>query len=341
MSSLVSVNFHASQFPHNVRQDLLDSLKSRKVHHKFHYDSIKQTTKWLALHQAYSPSRTDPDCATTYDRAFEGTVARITAPDVRVIGLGCGGGHKDTRLLQLLRRAEKAVAYVPCDVSSAMVLEARRHARGVLPDLACVPLVCDLGQANDLGTTLDELCEGLDHAGAKKSAKSETTRFYTFFGMIPNFEAETILPRLAEVLGPADQLLLSANLAPGSDYVEGIRQILPLYDNDLTWEWLITFLLDLGVEREDGEMSFRIEEDPKSPELKRIAAYFRFNRFRQLKVDGEPFSFQSGEEVRLFFSYRYTPALLQSALSRHGLSVSEQWVTRSGEEGVFWVTREP
>src|SRR6266403_2221097 len=70
MSSLVNVAIHPSQFPEAVRRDLLESLRTRQVNHKFHYDSIKQTQKWLALHQAYSPSRNDPDCVAVYDASF-------------------------------------------------------------------------------------------------------------------------------------------------------------------------------------------------------------------------------------------------------------------------------
>ena len=58
MSSLVHVAFHASQSPENVRRDLVESLRKRKLNHKFLYDSVKQTQKWLALHRAFSPSRT-------------------------------------------------------------------------------------------------------------------------------------------------------------------------------------------------------------------------------------------------------------------------------------------
>ena len=63
MSSITHVVIHASQFPENVRRDLLASLRTRKINHKFHYDSVKQTQKWLALHQIYSPSRNDENCA--------------------------------------------------------------------------------------------------------------------------------------------------------------------------------------------------------------------------------------------------------------------------------------
>src|SRR4051794_9199937 len=120
MSSVVHVGIHASQFPEAVRQDLLQSLRTRQVNHKFHYDSVKQTQKWLALHQAYSPSRTDEDCAATYDASFAGAARRIDANAVHPVGLGCGGGQKDARLLRLLQERGKRVAYTPSDVSAAM-----------------------------------------------------------------------------------------------------------------------------------------------------------------------------------------------------------------------------
>src|SRR5467141_2003178 len=124
MSSVASVAVHSSQFPENVRRDLLTSLRSHQVNHKFHYDSVKQTQKWLALHQAFSPSRTDPDCARTYDKSFAAAVRRIKAKRLHLIGLGCGGGQKDARLLKLLRAPGRQVSYTPSDVSAAMVLTA-------------------------------------------------------------------------------------------------------------------------------------------------------------------------------------------------------------------------
>ena len=66
--------------------------------------------------------------------------------------------------------------------------------------------------------------------------------------MIPNFEPQVILPKLASLVRPADFLLFSANLAPGKNYAAGMKKILPQYDNAPTRDWLMTFLLDLGVE---------------------------------------------------------------------------------------------
>ena len=327
MRTVARVIVHSSQFPQNVRGDLLESLRTRQVNHKFHYDSVKQTQQWLALHQAYSPSRTDADCAAVYDRSFKAMAERITVRRVHLIGLGCGGGQKDTRLLKLLQDAGKEVSYTPSDVSAAMVLVAWQSAMSVLPAEKCSPLVCDLASADDLPSVI------------AVGAPPDAARLITFFGMLPNFEPAIILPRLAALVRPADYLLLSANLAPGSDYAAGVQRILPLYDNALTRDWLMTFLLDLGVERADGTLRFVIENDPSSLGLKRVAACFQFLRPREICVDEESFKFRHGDEVRLFFSYRHTPALVRSLLEQQGLQVQDQWITQSEQEGVFLASR--
>jgi L-histidine Nalpha-methyltransferase len=321
MKSIANVAIHASQFPETVRRDLLASLRTRQVNHKFHYDSVKQTQKWLALHQIYSPSRNDADCAATYDRAFREAVKQIKARHVHVIGLGCGGGQKDTRLLKLLKAGGKKIFYTPCDVSTAMVLVARQAAMAVLPDEKCFPFVCDLASANDLPATL----------------ATRHPSLVTFFGMIPNFEPQTILPKLASLIRPQDHLLFSANLAPGKNYADGVKKILPQYDNAPTRDWLMTFLLDLGIERNAGNLEFVIETG--SLGLKRVVARFYFSRFSRIQIESKQFEFKRGESIRLFFSYRYTPGLVRKSLARHGLEVLDEWITPSGEEGVFLVQR--
>ena len=327
MPSAVNVTIHASQFPDNVRRDLLTSLRSRQVNHKFHYDSVKQTNQWLALHQAYSPSRNDDDCALTYNRAFAGAVATIESEAIHLLSLGCGGGQKDTRLLKLLRAAGKEVSYTPCDVAVAMTLVARQTALAVVPEGKCFPLICDLATADDLPEILTQ------------HGSSRSPRLLTFFGMIPNFEPDNILPKLAALIRPEDFLLLSANLAPGADYAAGVQKILPQYDNALTRDWLLTLLIDLGVERGDGDLRFGIENESGGNGLKKIVARFQFTRARELLVEDERFAFSVGEMIQLFFSYRYMPGLVRRALADCGLKVEEEWITKSGEEGVFLVRR--
>jgi L-histidine Nalpha-methyltransferase len=328
MTSLAQVLVHETQFPARVRRDLLQSIRNRAINHKFHYDSVKQTQKWLALHDACSPSRTDPDCAATYERAFRAASAGIAAPRVHLIGLGCGGGQKDTRLLRLLMSSGKELAYTPCDVSVAMVLTARDTALQVLSPGQCFPVVCDLAGIADLRPLFD------------RSEAGGLARLTTFFGMLPNFEPDRVLPALPSLLADdSDQLLISANLAPGGNYDRGVDRILPLYDNPLTRDWLLLFLLDIGFERGDGKIRFAIEGDCAGAGLKRVVARFELLRSRTIRIEQESFEFGPGDLIRLFFSYRHTPELIRKLLAPLGLRVAAQWITPSAEEGVFLVSR--
>ncbi len=321
MKSAANVLIHESQFPENVRRDLLVSLRTRKINHKFHYDSVKQTQKWLALHQIYSPSRNDADCTATYNRAFAEAAGKIKTKRVHVIGLGCGGGQKDARLLKLLKTGGREIFYTPCDVSAAMVLVARQTALAVLLEKNCFPFVCDLASAKGLPAEL----------------VTRHPSLVTFFGMIPNFEPQTILPELSALVRLEDFLLFSANLAPGKNYAAGVKKVLPQYDNPPTRDWLLTFLLDLGVARGNGKLKFAIETGGGG--LKRIVARFHFTRTAWIAIESERFVFRRGECIRLFFSYRYTPALIRKALGKYGLEISGEWIIKSGEEGVFLCRR--
>lgn len=318
MPDLAHVAVHPSVFPDNVRHGLLQSLRARRIDPKFHYASYEQSQKWLALHEAFSPSRTDADCAAIYKLSFQETAAAITAPAVHLIGLGCGGGQKDARLLSALAGQGRNLAYSPCDISLALVLTSQLAAQNAVPRIACHPLVCDLAALPEL--TFDD-----------------QARIITFFGMIPNFEPEFIMPRLAGLVRPGDFLLLSANLAPGPDYTAGVQKVLPGYDNLQTRDWLLTFLYDLGVEPNDGSIQFSIEDTKAA--LKRIVADFRFARARTLSVHGERFDFRAGDTVLLFFSYRYTPERMASLLAEHELSILAHWTAKSEEEAVFLCRR--
>jgi uncharacterized SAM-dependent methyltransferase len=320
MTSAIKVTVHASQFPDGVQESLLEGLRSRRIAPKFHYQSYQQAQLWLALHRACSPAFLDPDCELIYNHSFMSAARHRTERLVNVTGLGCGGGQKEARLLHLLAAQGRQLSYVPCDVSLPLLLTAAGKAQAACPGLSCRPLLCDLALADDLPETLDSLSE------------PDARRIITFFGMMPNFEPDAILPKLATLLRAEDLLLLSANLGPGPDYRAGVQRVLPGYDNPQTRLWLRAFLEDLGAEPGDGEVDFSIEE---AAGLLRIVGDFRFQRERELMVHHEHFAFRPGEAVRLFFSYRHTPGRLRQLLQAHRVQVVEQWITKSEEEGVF------
>lgn len=325
MESVANVTIHQSQFPEKVQRDLLESLRTRDLRQKFHYDSVKQTQQWLALHEAYSPARRDPGCLEIYDSAARETAARTKENLVHLTGLGCGGGDKDVQILSALRSAGKTALYTPCDSSVQMVLTAQLRASRALKGMQCQPLVCDLPDCS----TLPAILKSFDPVGSE--------RIVTLFGVLHNFDPEAILPRVVNTVRAQDWFLCSANLSPGADYDEGVRRILPQYNNELTREWLLTVLLDLGIERHDGEIMIEVGRSPQG--LGRIEGRFLFRRPRRIQVYGEDFAFLPGESFRLFISDRYTPARAAEVLQSFHLKMVEEWIAESGEEGVFLCKR--
>lgn len=325
MVNLARVCIHQSQFPAQVRAGLLRCLRDRKVAHKFHYDSEKQAARWLAMHESLSPFRTQSDVAALYEAAAKASAQRCAAGEVCFISLGCGGGKKDRLILLALQNRGQEATYVPSDVSTAMVLAASETISDIVPPAKCLPLVWDMAETADWKRPFAEM----NIPGPQ--------RIFSFFGMLPNFEP-FMIDRLAALMRPGDILLASANLAPGKDYPEGVRNVLPLYDNPQTRHWLMAVLSDLGMDERDGEMRFAIREDTASS-LLRIESAFCIRTKTTLRVDGNAFTFLPGEELSLFFSYRHTPDRLVQLARNCGLEVEEQWIAKSGEEGVFLLSR--
>ena len=161
-----------------------------------------------------------------------------------------------------------------------MVLVARQAALAVVPEKNCFPLVCDLATANDSREGWRVGDPNFFGTAARRPSQ-EITRLVTFFGMIPNFEPQFILPKLAALIRPKDLLLFSANLAPGKNYAAGVKTVLPQYDNAPTRDWLMTFLFDLGIEQGDGWLNVKIENGAGG--LRRIVARFQFRPGRAFR----------------------------------------------------------
>ena len=302
----MAVQIHPSQFPTAIEEAFCASLQSRRMNHKFHYDTPKQALRWLRVHEAFSPARQDKSCQAAYDECALAAATLLGRGDVEVVSLGCGGGQKEVALLRALRasRPSRRVRYVPTDVSVSLTLIAREKALAAGISAAdCAPLVLDLARTGDWTQALQTaLTPGVQ-------------RVITFFGMLPNFSQTDVLPRLAGLVGPKDALLVSANLAPGKDYAAGVRKILPSYDNALTTEWLFSVLADLGVEQSDGRMEFHVTRCPEGSGLLRVEADFVFRRSCTLHYVGKEWRCQRGERFGLFFSYRHTPELVKGMLA--------------------------
>ncbi|MGB0581286.1 MAG: L-histidine N(alpha)-methyltransferase [Limisphaerales bacterium] len=319
---IVPVNVHSSQFPEQLQQELLESFRSRKINHKFHYETRGQAQRWLRVHDKYSPSRTDDETKQQFVEVFAAASKFVEKPAVHIIGLGCGGGTKDIMLVEHLRRLGKMIVYSACDSSVPLVLTAQQKALAILDERHVHDLVADFVAAEDLKRTFITQTTG------------NSTRIINFLGMIPNFEPADILARISTLLRPNDILIFSANLAPGDDYRAGVEKVLPQYDNEETRHWLMSVLNDQGIDFIDGDLKFEVEE-VEANGLIRVVAKFHFNVDKTITIDDEEFPFAADDTIQVFFSYRHTPETVRTWLGKESIEVVDERITAGGEEGIF------
>jgi L-histidine Nalpha-methyltransferase len=319
-----TVDFHFSRYPEAVTQRMKESLRAKCMDHQFHYATHRQAQRWLALHQRHSPSRHDSDCERIYTEAFRRCAQEVSGP-IQVVGLGCGGGRKDARLIRALRSSGKPLRYVAADVSQTLVTEAREH----------VQESTDLRPNTMRGLVADFMVAENLFGYWRKGAIKHEQQIFSFLGMIPNFQPEQALEVLTEWLQPGDLLVLSANLAPGMDYEMGCQSILSQYDNMETRHWLVTVMEDLGLNVGMADLKFLIAEKEG---VKRVECALIFPENCRIIYNGEEFTYQQGESFRLFYSNRFQAGQLDKKLERRGLQILDRYLTRSEEEGV-WVMK--
>ena len=327
MNAFRPVWIHPSLRAQAQARKRLESLQRGEIDHGFHYLGLKQSELWLTVHRRYAPLFADPSFVEIFRAISAQTAAGLAGRAVHVIGLGPGGGGKEAGLLQALQSAGCKLRYTPVDASLELALLSAEAAEPFV-ETEIQPLAGDL-------SLLDELPQWLERYPV------EEIRVYTAFGLTPNFLPSQIFPWLSGLLREQDVLLLSANLAPGGDeseeaYHAACGKILPQYDNPETEAWLRQILVDWGISPLLGEPCFQIQAIEG---LLGFVAHCPWLADVSFPWEGQPFSARHGERLRLFFSLRYTPGRLVSALRAYGLGLGPGQVTACGQEGVWRVGR--
>lgn len=301
MSSLI---IHPELNEQTLEQERIYCLQQKRVAPKFHYETQRQSDLWLKVHEQFAPP---PGVSALYKSVGESLSNLIDEDELTLVALGCGGGEKE---ISALKKLPAGVKYVPTDLSIPLVKAAANRAKKEGLHVG-PPLVFDLFRSANIRKFIEP------HISERN--------IFTFFGLIPNFHPQEILPTLHSLIEPGDFLLLSANLAP-----QGIDKILPQYDNQPTKEWLKEFLYRFGKPK--GEINI---STVRSNKLESISARFIFSDTSILIAGENQFTFEPLEEIDLFTSYRYTIDSIKSTLAAHRIEVAEEFISQNGEEGVF------
>ena len=323
----LDITFHESQYPERLADLCRQALRARKLPGRLLYDSPAQAQRWLTYHQQYSPSRTEPELLTLYEHAFGAAVSpALPERPLHYVSLGCGGGNKDALFLRSALNLGASLHISPMDTSPALVLETMLRLEETSPGLAASPLVIDLAAEPDIGSWLTTQ----ETQGA--------CRVFGCFGIMPNFDYVALLSYLRRLMRKDDLLLLSANLSPGP-WGSAAESILPQYDNPLAHAWFGGLLDSLGFPASDLRISVTARPLREGGHVWRIEANALFLKDVALTLYEESFHFRQGEALEIFFSNRFTPAVLPQILTAAGFVRSQSWILDSQEEGIYLCRR--
>jgi uncharacterized SAM-dependent methyltransferase len=323
MPEFIRVKIHQSAQPRQLMSALRRSFEQRCIDPKFHYLNARQSQAWLALHHKYSPFAASSTGMDVYDSAFNWAAKSLPGGAVALVSLACGGAGKELRLVKSLRRAGKEILATLSDISVPLVIEGYQTLSEDSTLAGMEAVVLDLLEAGDLNRILTA------------HIPPAISRVVTCFGLMPNADPLAMAARLAALTTKDDVLLVGANLVSASNYEQNTRNVLGDYNNDATRGWLTLLLTDSGFDPDDGEISFDVEPCAGFPELQQIVARFRLRQERTIELAGEKLKFSAGENLRLFFSNRFTPGLLRRVFELRKMKILGEWVSAEETEGVI------
>ena len=253
-----------------------------------------------------------------YDETREGK-RPIAVDSYHVIGVACGDGVKERRLLGALAAAGRmGLPATPVDVSVPLVTAAAGAMAAVPGVDASHAVAADITAVPDLSPLL--------------APRRAGTRLVTLFGVISTLGPGALAPATS-LLDPGDLLLVSANLL--ADRPGARDAVMAQYDNPPTRDWLAAVLEDIGI-ADAGPITFRWDDAADGPvivgEVTPAATVVA-------RVDGLEVSMPAGAPIRVLESYRHTPDALARLAARQGLDLRDVITSPSGEEGVAVAVR--
>lgn len=308
------VRVDESVSPAALRAGMLRALQARHVDNRFHYVGARAAGRWRALASSHSPAHDDADGLVAYDDAARAALRDLPDGPVHVIGVACGDGVKERRLLGALAAAGRTgLTATPVDVSVPLATAAA-EAMGAVPGVDATHAVAvDITAVPDLAPLL--------------APRGTGQRLVTLFGVISTLGGGALGPAVS-LLQPGDMLLASANLLP--DRPGARDDVMAQYDNPPTREWLGTVLAEIGLD-DAGPIAFRWDD---APDGHVIVGEVTPGHGVVARVDGLEVELPAGAPIRVLESFRHTPDTLARLAADAGVQVQQVFTSPSGEEGV-------
>lgn len=255
----------------------------------------------------YYPTRTET--AILIDCVEE--IVSDTPAGTVLIEFGSGSSRKTEILLSSF---DKLAAYVPIDVSSSALDEARERLSGRFPGLRVHSVV---GDFRSILVLPDDL--------------REQPRMGFFPGStIGNFQpsdAADLLGRMAETLGPGGRLII------GVDLRKETRALLPAYNDSAGVTAAFNMNLLARANRElgaDFDLDGFTHEAIFNARKSRIEMHLVSQRVQTVSLLGKQFAFRRGETIHTENSHKYSVADFQALARGAGWAPRRVWTDTKG-----------
>ncbi len=297
----IPINSHNNEFALEVISGLEQDNKS--IPSRFLYDAKGSVLfEEITDLKEYYPTRTEIDLLKTYSDE----IATIAGDEVALIEFGSGSSKKTKYVISAL---DKIHSYVPIDISSSALDEAKEDLSDCFPNIDINPIHADFTQPFDLPELLTENY----HLG--------------FFpgSTIGNFEphdAIEFLKSAREILGNKSGLVIGVDLQKSPDI------LIPAYDDAEGITAAFNLNLLSRINRELGgdlNVSAFRHKALYNTQAQRIEMHLESLADQDAQILGQNFSFSKGETIHTENSHKYTTDSFRALAEAAGWKRLKYW----------------
>ncbi len=290
----------------DIRGDILDGLarQPKRLPSKYFYDTRgSQLFERICEQPEYYLTRAELELM----RAHVQDMARVLGPDVLLVEYGSGSGIKTRMLLEHL---ERAVAYVPVEISRSALTASVERLGEAFPQIEMLPVCADFTQA----LTLPE-----------PQRRQRRSVIYFPGSTIGNFgphAAQQLLCNMREEIGENGAALLGVDLVKDPAIIEAAYNDAAGVTAEFTLNMLARFNRELGADFDLHAFAHRARYNPMA---ERIETHIVSRRAQDVHIAGQCFHFEADEAMLVEFSCKYSRASFARLAAKAGLRVTHVW----------------
>jgi L-histidine Nalpha-methyltransferase len=248
-------------------------------------------------------------------QAHADEIARASRPNVNLVELGAGSGHKTRTIIAALLRRQLFVKYFPVDVSSTALDSAKASLEQQFERLSVQPVVLDYSER------------------MRFLSRIPTPRLVLYIGSsignLEETEARELLKNLKAALNPGDCFLL------GTDLLKDPSVLVPAYDDAQGVTERFNKNVLARVNRELGghfDLSAFRHVACWNPQQSRMEMYLESVKPQVVPVDllNLCVRLTPGERIHTENSYKYTLDAARSMLAEAGFELLRSWCDQQG-----------